>query len=118
MGGCAATDLSAESRCSSTPPPTVRGTGRSGAHGALGVPRDRAELRYFHESSADVDELLGAVYDRVSAEPAQVVEAAMVTTEMSVRARTRAGTAAVLQLSSTDPRRGRVLSTDAGRIRC
>lgn len=69
--------------------------------------------RYFYESFADVDELLGAVYDRVSAELAQVVEAAMTATEASLRARTRAGMAAVLEFSSTDPRRGRVLFTDA-----
>ena len=69
--------------------------------------------RYFYESFADVDELLGAVYDRVSAELAQVVEAAMTAAEVSLRARTRAGMAAVLEFSSTDPRRGRVLFTDA-----
>ena len=69
--------------------------------------------RYFYESFADVDELLGAVYDRVSAELAQVVEAAMTAAEVSLRARSRAGMAAVLEFSSTDPRRGRVLFTDA-----
>jgi len=68
--------------------------------------------RYFYESFADVDALLGAVYDRVSAHLAEVVEAAM-GRETSVRSRTRAGIAAVLHFSSADPRRGRVLFTEA-----
>ena len=69
--------------------------------------------RYFYESFADVDELLGAVYDRVSAQLAEVVEAAMAEAGDSVRARTRAGIAAVLGFGSADPRRGRVLFTEA-----
>ncbi len=69
--------------------------------------------RYFYESFPDVDALLGAVYDRVSAELALAVDAAMAAAGASLRARTRAGMAAVLEFSSTDPRRGRVLFTDA-----
>ena len=69
--------------------------------------------RYFYESFADVDDLLGAIYDRVSAQLADVVEAAISEAEDSVRARTRAGIAAVLGFSSADPRRGRVLFTEA-----
>ncbi|KXW74370.1 TetR/AcrR family transcriptional regulator [Mycolicibacterium phlei] len=69
--------------------------------------------RYFYESFADTDELLGAVYDQVSAELAAAVEAAMAAAGDSLRARTRAGIAAVLGFSSEDPRRGRVLFTDA-----
>ncbi|OBG79671.1 TetR family transcriptional regulator [Mycobacterium sp. E802] len=69
--------------------------------------------RYFYESFADTDDLLGAVYDEVSADLATDVEAAMVGAGDSVRARTRAGIAAVLGFSSADPRRGRVLFTDA-----
>ena len=69
--------------------------------------------RYFYESFADIDDLLGAVYDRVSAQLADVVEAAIAEAEDSVRARTRAGIAAVLGFSSADPRRGRVLFTEA-----
>ena len=68
--------------------------------------------RYFYESFSDTDQLLGAVYDRVSAELAEAVEAAMARAEDSLRARTRAGMAAVLHFSSVDPRRGRVLFTD------
>lgn len=69
--------------------------------------------RYFYESFADTDDLLGAVYDRVSAQLAEAVEAAMSQAGDSLRARTRAGIAAVLGFSSEDPRRGRVLFTDA-----
>lgn len=69
--------------------------------------------RYFYESFGDTDDLLGAVYDRVSAELADVVADAMDHADDSLRARTRAGMAAVLHFSSADPRRGRVLFTDA-----
>jgi AcrR family transcriptional regulator len=69
--------------------------------------------RYFYESFADVDDLLGAVYDRVSAELVEVVGAAIARAEDSVRGRTRAGIAAVLGFSSADARRGRVLFTEA-----
>ncbi|WP_260762014.1 TetR/AcrR family transcriptional regulator [Mycobacterium sp. SMC-4] len=69
--------------------------------------------RYFYESFAGTDELLGAVYDRVSAELAGEVERAMSRAPDSLRARTRAGMTAVLHFSSADPRRGRVLFTDA-----
>ncbi len=69
--------------------------------------------RYFYESFADTDDLLGAVYDEVSAALAVDVEAATTGAGDSLRARTRAGIAAVLGFSSADPRRGRVLFTDA-----
>ncbi len=69
--------------------------------------------RYFYESFADTDELLGAVYDDVSAALGEAVEAAMALAGDSLHARTRAGMAAVLGFSSADPRRGRVLFTDA-----
>ncbi|MEX3651398.1 MULTISPECIES: TetR/AcrR family transcriptional regulator [Mycolicibacterium] len=69
--------------------------------------------RYFYESFADTDDLLGAVYDEVSAALAADVEAATAGAGDSLRARTRAGIAAVLGFSSADPRRGRVLFTDA-----
>ncbi|WP_102141873.1 TetR/AcrR family transcriptional regulator [Mycobacterium hubeiense] len=69
--------------------------------------------RYFYESFADTDDLLGAVYDEVSVQLAADVAAAMDAAGKSLRARTRAGIAAVLGFSSADPRRGRVLFTDA-----
>ncbi len=69
--------------------------------------------RYFYESFADTDQLLGAVYDEVSAELAATVAQAMQHAGDSLAQRTRAGVAAVLGFSSADPRRGRVLFTDA-----
>ncbi|MCV7152482.1 TetR/AcrR family transcriptional regulator [Mycolicibacterium pyrenivorans] len=69
--------------------------------------------RYFYESFKDTDDLLGAVYDLVSAELGEAIENAMATAGDTLRARTRAGIAAVLDFSSADPRRGRVLFTDA-----
>src|SRR6478752_2870007 len=69
--------------------------------------------RYFYESFADTDDLLGAVYDQVNAALAADVDAAMAGAGDSVPARTRAGIAAVLGFSSADPRRGRILFTDA-----
>lgn len=69
--------------------------------------------RYFYESFSDTDELLGAVYDDVSRQLAEAVAASMEAAEDSPRARARAGMAAVLGFSSADPRRGRVMFTDA-----
>ncbi|MGW0161192.1 TetR/AcrR family transcriptional regulator [Mycobacterium sp. NPDC003323] len=69
--------------------------------------------RYFYESFPSTDELLGALFDKVALELAAAVDAAMAGAGESVSARTRAGIAAVLGFSSADPRRGRVLFTDA-----
>ena len=69
--------------------------------------------RYFYESFSDVNDLLGAVYDRVSGELAELLEAAIGKADDSVAARMRAGIAAVLGFSSADSRRGRVLFTEA-----
>ncbi|ART68387.1 TetR family transcriptional regulator [Mycobacterium dioxanotrophicus] len=69
--------------------------------------------RYFYESFVDTDDLLGAVYDQVAAALAAELETVMAGAGDSVRVRTRAGIAAVLGFSSADPRRGRVLFTDA-----
>jgi AcrR family transcriptional regulator len=69
--------------------------------------------RYFYESFSDIDQLLGAAYDDVSGQLAQQVEIAMAQAGPSLRARTRAGIGAVLGFSSEDPRRGRLLFTDA-----
>ncbi|CAM5674122.1 TetR/AcrR family transcriptional regulator [Mycolicibacterium aubagnense] len=71
------------------------------------------DTRYFYESFDGIDELLGAVYDTVSVELAAVVDTAITVAGDSVRERTRAGIAAVLGFSSDDPRRGRVLFTEA-----
>lgn len=69
--------------------------------------------RYFYESFDDVDELLGAVYDDVGLQLARTVETAMNDAGAAVPARIRAGIAAVLEFTSADPRRGRLLVTDA-----
>jgi AcrR family transcriptional regulator len=69
--------------------------------------------RYFYENFATVDDLLGAVYDRVSGELAEAVKAATERAGSAVQARVRAGIATVLGFSSADPSRGRVLFTEA-----
>jgi AcrR family transcriptional regulator len=69
--------------------------------------------RYFYESFDTVDDLLGAVYDLVSAQLAAAVHAATEQAGNGVQARVRAGIATVLGFSSADPRRGRVLFTEA-----
>ena len=66
--------------------------------------------RYFYESFADIDDLLGAVYDRVSAELVEVVGAAIEQAEDSLRA-THAGgyrRRARLQFGRRPPRPGAV----------
>ncbi len=72
--------------------------------------------RYFYESFADTDELLGAVYDQVAEGLNAAVEAAITAitaTDGTDIERSRAGIRAVLGFSSADPRRGRVLFTEA-----
>jgi AcrR family transcriptional regulator len=72
--------------------------------------------RYFYESFADTDELLGAVYDVVAAGLAEEVESAIVAVIESGGNdvdRLRVGVRTVLGFSSADPRRGRVLFTEA-----
>lgn len=72
--------------------------------------------RYFYESFSDTDELLGAVYDGVAAAlEAEVESATQAVTDAGGNDvdRLRAGVRAVLGFSSADPRRGRVLFTEA-----
>lgn len=73
-----------------------------------------AELnsRYFYESFADTDALLGAVYDEVAIQLGSILTTAMVSTR-DERARLRAGIRAVLDFSAADPRRGKILFTEA-----
>ncbi|QYL18030.1 TetR/AcrR family transcriptional regulator [Mycolicibacterium pallens] len=73
-----------------------------------------AELntRYFYESFADTDALLGAVYDDVAGELAGILTTAMASARDG-RSRLQAGIRAVLEFSSADPRRGRILFTEA-----
>jgi AcrR family transcriptional regulator len=90
------------------------GTGGESALAVRSVCRECGlNTRYFYESFADTDDLLGALYDEVNAQLAVDVDAAMDAAGTSLRERTRAGIAAVLGFSSADPRRGRVLFTDA-----
>ena len=69
--------------------------------------------RYFYESFATTDELLGAVYDHVVVQLGEAVGEAMDAPGDVRRAKTRAGMREVLAFSSHDPRRGRLLFTDA-----
>ncbi len=73
-----------------------------------------AELntRYFYESFTDTDALLGAVYDEVAVELGGILTTAMTSTR-DERSRLRAGIRAVLDFSSADPRRGKILFTEA-----
>src|SRR3954447_24729960 len=73
----------------------------------------RLHARYFYESFANTDLLLGAVYDRVAAELADHLRAALEAAGAEPPARLRAGIRTVLSFSSADPRRGRVLFTEA-----
>lgn len=64
--------------------------------------------RYFYESFADTDELMGAVYDRVYRQLRRTLTAAT-SDLLDDRARLRAGIRAVLDFSSADWRNGYVL---------
>jgi AcrR family transcriptional regulator len=68
--------------------------------------------RYFYESFATTDELLGAVYDHVAMQLGEAVGNAMMAADEGRKAQTRAGIRAVLWFSAADPRRGRVMFTD------
>lgn len=69
--------------------------------------------RYFYENFSDTDELLGSVYDRVGAELAQRLAEALAAEPNHDEARLRAGIRTVLEFSTADPRRGRILFTEA-----
>ncbi|GAA2873567.1 TetR/AcrR family transcriptional regulator [Streptosporangium fragile] len=69
--------------------------------------------RYFYESFTDTGQLLGAVYDKVAAELAERLLAVLEAAGDDLAERIRAGIRTVLDFSSADPRRGRVLFTEA-----
>ena len=71
----------------------------------------KLNTRYFYENFADVNELLGAVYDEVAADMIDALNKAMAG-QPDDWARLRAGIRAGLDFSSADPRRGRVLFTE------
>ena len=90
------------------------GEGGETAVSVRSVCRDCAmNTRYFYESFPDTNELLGAVYDRVAAELSTEVESAIRQTGNTDVERLGAGIRTVLGFSSSDPRRGRVLFTEA-----
>lgn len=68
--------------------------------------------RYFYENFTDTDELLGAVYDRVAIELGHTLAAALSTARTDYD-RLRVGIRVVLEFSSADPHRGRILFTEA-----
>ena len=68
--------------------------------------------RYFYESFVDRDELLGAVYDQVAGELAELIGTALLDAADDPTARTRAGIATVLRFLTDDPRRAKVLFTE------
>jgi AcrR family transcriptional regulator len=75
----------------------------------------RAKLteRYFYESFADKEELLVAVFDRIAAEAAEVVLAAVEDSPPDARAGARAAIGAFFELMTDDPRKGRIAFIEA-----
>jgi len=75
-----------------------------------------AELnsRYFYESFRDTNDLFAAVYDGIVAELGKILFAATAEFPDDERARLRAGIRAVLEFTSADPRRGKVLFAGVG----
>lgn len=73
----------------------------------------RLHTRYFYESFADTDQLLGAVYDKAASDLAERLQAALDATGDDLLDRLRTGIRTVLDVSSADPSRGRVLFTEA-----
>ena len=74
--------------------------------------RSELNTRYFYESFADTDELLGVAYDFVVGDLIVALAAAMAYLPDD-RARLQAGIRTVLDFSSEDPRRGKLLFTEA-----
>ncbi|MFZ4373626.1 MAG: TetR/AcrR family transcriptional regulator [Mycobacterium sp.] len=70
--------------------------------------------RYFYESFRDTNELFGAVYDEIVIELGKILFAATREFPDDDRARLRAGIRAVLEFTSADPRRGKVLFAGVG----
>lgn len=69
--------------------------------------------RYFYECFPTVDDLLGAVCDHVVGELAEAVMEASEEAGELRDARARAGIKTVLAFTAADPRRGRILFTEA-----
>lgn len=75
----------------------------------------RAKLteRYFYESFADLEALLVAVFDRITAEAEEVVLAAVEDSPAQAPERSRAAIAAFVELMTEDPRKARVAFVEA-----
>jgi AcrR family transcriptional regulator len=69
--------------------------------------------RYFYESFAGIDELLVAVFDRVTAEAEELALAAVARAGRSARGRVHAVLSAMVDLALGDPRKGRVVLVEA-----
>ena len=69
--------------------------------------------RYFYESFANLEALLVAVFDRITAEAAQAVLDAARSGPRDAHTRSRAAIAAFVELMTDDPRKGRVAFVEA-----
>lgn len=93
---------------------TLFGEGGEAAVSVRSVCRaSELNTRYFYENFADTDELLGELYDRIAVELGLVLLPAITGAPGEERGRLRAGIRTVLEFSSADPRRGRILFTEA-----
>ena len=69
--------------------------------------------RYFYESFGDRDRLLAAIFDRVAAEAATAVLAAVEAAPLDAGAKARAGIDAFVGLLAEDPRRARAMLVES-----
>ena len=69
--------------------------------------------RYFYESFGDRDRLLTAIFDRVAAEAAAAVLAAVEAAPHDAGAKARAGIDAFVRLLAEDPRRARAMLVES-----
>jgi len=89
------------------------GTEGDAATSVRAICRDAGlNARYFYESFVDRDELLGALYDEVATELADLLASALLAAPEDATARTRAGIETVLRFITEDPRRAKVLFTE------
>jgi AcrR family transcriptional regulator len=69
--------------------------------------------RYFYESFADREALLLAIFDRVAAEAAEAVLAAVEAAPHDARAKARAAIEAFVEMLTDDPRRARAILVES-----
>jgi len=94
---------------------TLFGEGGEAAVSVRSVCRaSELNTRYFYENFADTNELLGELYDQTAVDLGLVLLPAITGTPGAEElGRLRAGIRTVLEFSSADPRRGRILFTEA-----